>query len=99
MNTSILRLFAALFALTFVVAACSSDSGATWTFAPVEAADTAVAFAENGQEVGRDRRKPIGLFAEAVVPETSVQVLEQVWSAPRNLLVDGHRTGEPAHAA
>ena len=39
MNKSILRLFAALFALMFVVAACAGDS-AQWTFAPVALSDT-----------------------------------------------------------
>lgn len=37
MNTSLMRVFAALFALVFVIAACASDTGSQWTFAPVVA--------------------------------------------------------------
>ena len=35
MNTSIIRLTAAVISVMFVVAACASDTGAQWTFAPV----------------------------------------------------------------
>ena len=38
MNTSLLRLLLALSAFTFVVAACASDTGSQWTFAPASAA-------------------------------------------------------------
>ena len=47
MITSLLRVVAALFALTFIVAACASDSGAQWTFAPV-----AVAEADTSESAG-----------------------------------------------
>jgi len=35
MHTSILRLFAAALVSLFIVAACASDTGAQWTYAPV----------------------------------------------------------------
>ncbi len=40
MNTSLPRVILALFALTFIVAACASDTGAEWTYAPVTASES-----------------------------------------------------------
>ncbi len=40
MNQPLYRVVAALFALTFIVAACASDTGAEWTYAPVTASES-----------------------------------------------------------
>jgi uncharacterized cupredoxin-like copper-binding protein len=46
MKSSLPRVLVALFALTFVLAACASESGSQWTFAPSDGGDQAEASTE-----------------------------------------------------
>jgi uncharacterized cupredoxin-like copper-binding protein len=62
MTTSFLRVIVALFALTIVVAACASDTGAAWTYAPLTASETAAEVTEPAAATAA---------AEAVVAETA----------------------------
>ena len=99
MITSLLRAVAALFALTFIVAACASDSGAQWTFAPVTAVEAgtsesagAVDPPETGEAAPVDAEAPV----EAEAPAEAEPAAATDAEAPAE--VDATAT-EPATAA
>jgi uncharacterized cupredoxin-like copper-binding protein len=79
MITSLLRVVAALFALTFIVAACASDTGAEWTFAPAGAVAESEGSAESTsaeeesvtQEQVGEADQPEAAEAETTEPEVA----------------------------
>ncbi len=98
MITSLLRVVAALFALTFIVAACASDSGAQWTFAPV-----AVAEADTSESAGEASAESTTSEGESVTQEEVGEVdppeaaeAEQLTEATEAEVDEGE---EPATAA
>lgn len=73
MNRSFPRVVVALFAFAFVLAACASETGSQWTFAPIDGADNGDTPAESAEPV--ESAEPGGSAepAESAGPEESVE--------------------------
>jgi uncharacterized cupredoxin-like copper-binding protein len=108
MITSLLRVVAALFALTFIVAACASDSGAQWTFAPVTVAEASAsesageasteATVSEGESVTQEQVGEVDP-AEAAEAEQLTEAATEPGEAAAAESVEPMESTEPATAA